>query len=280
MTQSDKAVAEDETYKKIGRNLVLLQGIEELLKSLLMLSSFELGKAETVKKREAGRRERIRTSPLGLLVQQLKAGILGLAGPSQLERAKEVEHEEVGFKFSFSVEQHDAHAWSERLDLLVHERNELTHHLLRRWDRASVESTDKLNEHLDAQRTRALLEFERLRELRRSALTGLQVLSRFISSPEGVRYSELAWLQTSPLIQRLIHASSEAVANGGWVSLASIGRGLWAELPEEMMAMKDRYGYRKLSTLLVASKLFQFENDGPSAHAASDRFKFLSEGSP
>ena len=143
----------DEVLRRIGRNLLLFQHIEHLLKHLMSNARFE-GTIASAPANHEQRRAKIHKQTLGQLAGQFADDVLADAG----ERDAPESLSEAWFSFGFTiqtdsafVEQHTA-----EMKAVVDARNDLIHHFLPRWSPASEESNREALTYLDDQRARAL----------------------------------------------------------------------------------------------------------------------------
>ncbi len=248
----------DEVLRRIGRNLLLFQHIEHLLKQLMAGARLE----GTVKSMQANfdeRRARIHKQTLGQLVGQFVDDVLADAG----EREAPENVDEVWFSFGFTiqtdsafVEQHTA-----EMKAVVDARNDLIHHFLPRWSPASADSTRAALEYLDQQRAQALPMRDRLQGFVNSLQEAAKAHAEFMSSPEGARQFELHWLRHSRLVLLLGEIALRTPRTDGWTVLASAGHILRQREPQELENMLERYGHRTLKKLLQATKLFDIEEE-------------------
>ena len=270
-TECELQVLENEVLRKIGRNLMALQQVEGQLKTLLINSSVRSGPTEAIQRQQVRRDQLIGKQTLGTLVGQFVTEVF--LPLDDTENDNEPEFQFPYFTFNYSIQSDGAYVQQRAaaLKLVVDERNELVHHFLPKWTRASLESTQAADRHLDQQHARVRIEFEALRthleELQRSR----ELLGNFMSSPECARQMELLWLQGSRVIELLTEMSRNAVNAEGWVRLDAAGQALWANAEEDMSSLQAMYGYNKLKPLVVASQVFEVR-DEPFLNGGSQAF--------
>lgn len=248
----------DEVLRRIGRNLLLFQHIEHLLKQLMTSARLE-GTVHSMQTNLEARRARIHKQTLGQLAGQFVDDVLADAG----EREAPESVEEAWFSFGFTIhtdsafiEQHAA-----EMKAVVDARNDLIHHFLPRWSPASEDSTRAALEYLEQQRAEALPMRERLQGFVNSLQEAAKAHAEFMSSPEGARQFELHWLRHSRLVLLLGEIALRTPRADGWTVLASAGHILRQREPQELENMLERYGQRTLKKLLQATELFDIEEE-------------------
>ncbi len=248
----------DEVFRRIGRNLLLFQHIEHLLKQLMASARIE-GTLQSMQTKLDERRAKIQKQTLGQLAGQFVDDVLADAG----ERDGPENVDEAWFSFGFSiqadsafVEQHTA-----EMKAVVDARNDLIHHFLPRWSPASDDSTREALAYLDEQRARALPMRDRLLGFVNSVQSAAKAHAEFMTSPEGAREIELLWLRHSRLVLLLGEIAQKTPRADGWTVLASAGNILRQRAPEELEQIQERYGHRTLKKLMLATELFDIEEE-------------------
>lgn len=243
----------DEVLRRLGRNLLLFQKIEHLLKYLLLTHKNE-GTVETLKVTLQQRQDRISKKMLGHLVEEYGNDVLQDAG----EKVPEEERPDDWFSFTFRVSGDTEFVESMRRDLklMTEERNELVHHFLPRWQPDCAERMNEALAYLDTQREKVLPMHEHLRTTANHVLQSGQHFLEFVNSAEYEKQTELMWLQTSPLVSLLCEVARQTHRTDGWTYLAQAGDLAAREMPEEVKALKERYGYKTLKKLLIGSQMF------------------------
>ncbi|MCZ8167273.1 MAG: OST-HTH/LOTUS domain-containing protein [Betaproteobacteria bacterium] len=248
----------DDVLRRIGRNLLLFQHIEHLLKQLMTSARLE-GTVRSMQTNLEARRAKIHKQTLGQLAGQFVDDVLADAG----EREAPESVDQAWFSFGFTihtdsafVEQHAA-----EMKAVVDARNDLIHHFLPRWSPAFEDSTRAALEYLDQQRAQALPMRDRLQGFVNSLQEAAKAHAEFISSPEGARQFELHWLRHSRLVLLLGEIALRTPRADGWTVLASAGHILRQREPRELENMLELYGHRTLKKLLQATELFDIEEE-------------------
>jgi hypothetical protein len=248
----------DEVLRRIGRNLLLFQHIEHLLKHLTSHARFE-GTIASAQSNHEERRARIHKQTLGQVAGQFVDDVLADAG--EQNSPENVNEAWVSFGFTIEadsafVEQHTA-----EMKAVVDARNDLIHHFLPRWSPASEESTRAALAYLDEQRATALPMRDRLLAFSRTLQEAAKAQAEFMASAEGARQLELQWLRHSRLVLLLGELATRTNRSDGWMVLATAGQIVWREEPDELEHMAERYGHRTLKKLLQATELFDIEEE-------------------
>lgn len=246
--------ARNEVFRRIGRNVFIYQQLEHLLKSLIVHSRLEGGVSDIAQK-TARRSHKVGTQTLGQSVSAYFETMFSEREESE-DFGANLEESAIDFKFTIGADAEAIESRKQALASIRDDRNQLIHHLLPRLKIDSVESWNKIGEELDQQREKILPEFESLKVVARSLDAGRKATADFISSAEGIRLTELAFLQQSPVVSLLEKVAVELARPDGWTPLARAGKLLWEHEPELMVGMNEIYGYKTLKALISASELF------------------------
>ena len=253
----------DEVLRKIGRNMLLFQQIEALLKFLVTHHRAD-GNTTNFHARQQQRTDKVEKQMMGVLVEQYADGILSDAGELSPE-PEDITHAAMSFRFTTSSDNDFYESQRAEMKRMVDERNDLIHHFLPRWKPDCVDTMSEAAAYLDDQRERVLPTFEYLCAVSRSMVDTRQTLAAFIASPQFQDQLELSWLQHSPLICLLQELAIQKARDDGWKHLADAGRIARHQVPEAVTDLKGKYGYSTLKRVLVASKLFDvFDEPLPS----------------
>lgn len=242
----------DEVLRKVGRNVLLFQQIEELLKFLVANHCLAGTPINLVERREKrmGKRQ-----TMGKLSGQYLNGILSDAGVA-IEEPKDATQAWMSFIFSITDDNDFMESQRADLELMVRERNDLVHHFLPRWHPGSLEQMTAASDYLDQQREKVLPMLEHLKSVAKSLRQAQEAVVAFLASDEGERLLELARLQNSPLVVLLREVTMQKTRPDGWTSLADAGQFARTHESDEVAHMKERYGHSTLKRLLIASELF------------------------
>ncbi len=250
---SDLKITQDEVLRRVGRNLLLFQQIEGLLKFLL--SSHKVGGTPIeFKTRQQKQIDTINKTLMGHLVDKYVSEVLKDAGVEEPDEESPVDW--ITFSFRISVDTEFIETMRGDMKLMTEQRNELVHGFLPRWQHDSPEKLKETLAYLDAQREKVLPMHEHLRTIANHIGESYKELSEFMVSEEFQKQSELLWLQASPLVCLLSNVASQFHRGDGWSYLAHAGNLANRELPDEVQNLNERYGFRTLKKLLVGSEMF------------------------
>ena len=106
-TECELQVLGNEVLRKIGRNLMALQQVEGLLKTLLIHSSVRSGPAEAVQQQQVKRDQALGKQTLGMLVGQFITEIFSPLDDT--ENDNELELQFPYFTFNYSIQSDDVY---------------------------------------------------------------------------------------------------------------------------------------------------------------------------
>ncbi|MFM2058244.1 MAG: hypothetical protein RLY71_2629 [Pseudomonadota bacterium] len=252
---TQQATDRDEVFRRMGRNLLHFQHIEQLLKFLIANARLEgplpdLGTILEV------RTAKVHTQTMGhlagRLVDDLYIETRDIAG----ELDDQADDGASGFRFSVLAEPTVVAQDAAELRAVVESRNELIHHFLPRWNPTCIESTRAAMEFLDGQRAKALPVLEQLKSTATSLASMRDQHAQLLASPEFRQNFELLWLRSSRLVQLLAEIAEAEARADGWMSLAVAGTLIKRREPAELEEIAERYGHKTLKQVLLASGYF------------------------
>lgn len=243
----------DEVLRRVGRNLLLFQQVEGLLK-VLLANHKGGGSLLDFKARLEDQEKRINKQMLGQLVEKYGTEVL------QDDSVEVTEEKEPAGMASFAIRiQCDAEfleSVRRDLKLMTEERNELVHAFLPRWQPDSQEKMTETLSYLDDQREKVLPILEHLKATVADVKQSRTLMAEFIAGDEFRQQIELMWLQTSPLVSFLRKVTNQIHRQDGWTDLAQAGERVREELPDEIKALKEKYGFKTLKKLLNGCGVF------------------------
>lgn len=245
----------DEVLRKVGRNLLIFQQIEGLLKMILGDSRVQ-GYADELADNKEQRVNGIQRDMLGQLFQRYKDEILSnpdeeQQGPSDLHKPW------ISFSFKTTGDDDFYKRQCESYEMIREERNQLVHQFLPYWQPNSQEHLIVASDYLDEQREKILPVWEHLKSVYENFKQAMQMHANLLASKEFSQQFELMWLQTSPLINLFGDIANRNAGTDGWVCLAYAGRLAHKNAPDDVANMKTRYGYGSFKKLLMASGGFE-----------------------
>lgn len=246
---------QDEVLRKIGRNLLIFQQIESLLKTILGNSQVQ-GYARELAFKQKQRINGMQKDMLGQLMQRYFDEILStpddeLQGPHDLAEPWLSCSIKITGDVTFAERQIQA------FEIVREERNQLVHHFLPYWQPDSPENLILASDNLDKQREKILPVWEHLKSIAETMHQTRQTLAGYMASNEFGQQLELLWLQQSPLIQLFCDIAMQTGRSDGWTCLAQAGKLVHAQLADDVVRMKATYGHHSFKKLLIASELFE-----------------------
>lgn len=245
--------SKNEVLRKIGRNVMLFQQLEQLLKFIITNGSIS-GYASELESNQKQKKESIKKQTMGQLVgQYLKTTH---SEEELIDDSKEFKEAFISFKFH--IESDAVYYETKKADLskMVSERNELIHHILPRFDLSSLESCIELEYQLDKQREKIIHEINDLEQKIKHLQELKEVMVDFINSDEGKKQFKLSWLRQTPLVLLLGDISVQTARPDGWTSINIAGQLIKKYAPEESALLKTKYGYKSLKALILAAEIF------------------------
>jgi len=255
----------DEVLLRVGRNVVIFQQVEHLLKFLNTHARFH-SPASKFSERFDKHAGSIRTKSMGELAGKFVDTVLQLdtddATPDIIDEAW------FGFRFTIEGDAEFVERHAREMQALVDRRNELVHHFLPRWQ-ATVEGVvDDALEYLDAQREEAVRMLERLQGWARTVDAARKVHAAFLASDEGQREIKLRVLRSSRLVLMLGQIAMATPRQDRWTLLSSAGQLIKRYAHEELLDLRARFGQSNLKGVLVAAEIFDVA-DEPTAGGGS-----------
>lgn len=249
----------NEVLRKIGRNVVIFQELESILKFLASIQHPSTPMSAT-KAIQEERAESIRVKTLGqvagLVMEELFA-----ASDSKSSSAAEITEPWLGFSFRIANDPAEIEESRRTLKELIEARNELVHHLLSRWNLHDAESCSALSVELDGQRARIIREIERFRAYATTVREMARELQAFIDSDDGKRHIDVMFLQSSQLAALLAQIATTHAREDGWTLLSVAGAQLSSLIPEQFAKLKREHGEGSLHKLVAAIDLFDLQSE-------------------
>ena len=176
-------IAKDEVMRKVGRNLLLFQLLENALKYLVMNGELS-GYFSELQSNQLKRSERVGKQTLGLVAgqffdQNFRTNKDGGQLPEQISEPH------LKIKIEFDVENDNFEVREKALSQLIAGRNELVHHFLKRIEQDYLESWIEASGYLDDQREQIIQELDYYRTHVASVKGLMKKISDFLSSEEG-----------------------------------------------------------------------------------------------
>ncbi len=247
--------------QKIGRNLLLLQKIEYLLKYIVKhhdISAPISQLNQIVKQKEDNIKTQTMGTVLSLYLNQINA--------TSDKNIEDTDFEGDLFHISFEIQHNDSEKELERkkwmLTEILEERNYLVHHIIIDFDEDSHESYLNIEKKLDKQKEKILIELKNLQNTVKTIMQFKNQLLNFIES--GKLEQEMYYLMLVndfPLVIELAKISIKKHNEDGWTSLTVAGKLIKENIPDEIAQLKSKYNHKTLKSLLLDEKIFEIKED-------------------
>lgn len=244
----------EEVLRKIGRNVLLFQQIEGILKYLIANHRIDWAASDYVE-RQKMRVNSVQNQMMGNLVKRYTDDILSDAGESSYE-PEEITQAWISTSFTIASDNNFYESQRANMKLVVDERNDLIHHFLPRWQPDSIEHMTTAVSYLDQQQEKVMPMFEHLNSVKETMKNTFRELAEFLASDEATKQIELLVLQQSPLVTLLQDVAGQKARPDGWAYLSHAGQIACIHESDSVTHMKERYGHSTLKNLLVASEIF------------------------
>jgi hypothetical protein len=252
----------NEVLRKIGRNVMLFQQMEHLLKVMLAKSSVSvsLDSKTPVRPRQAD------TKTLGQLVGSFQKDVMVKLDEmnSALETSETLDvlgPPKMSMTWNIGVEEDFREEFRSDMKIVVDERNELIHLLLPKWDPTSMDGCREVDGYLDRQREKVLPTLNTLIELWNNLRDAQREMLEFIASDEGKEQIRLDGLRQSQLVACLYDIAQRQARPDGWVALSTAAQTISENVPRELSELKKRHGYKKLKDAILATEWFDISEE-------------------
>ena len=247
---TDTEILNKVVLRKIGRNVILFQQMEHLLKYLAVVGNFSSYASQLESNFEKSF-ETIKKQTMGTVVKQFVENTFNNADETtdELTELKEIR---IGFKFSIKLDDERYNKRKTELASIVAERNELIHNLLPKWDMNSLESGKEIERSLDQQRDNILPELDVLKGF----IVAIGEYLSFLKSDEGNKEFMLSLVRQSQLVAWFFDMAEQRARPDGWVVFQSTEQYIRQQVPEEFANLKERFGYETVKELLQATEFF------------------------
>ena len=246
--------AKNEVLRKIGRNMLLFQQVEHMLKYLIANGQFS-GNIGEIKANKEQRAERVHKQTMGMLAGQYLDEI-HLGRDENIENQEELRGAYLSFSFKVECDSDYYETRKQALASIVDDRNDLIHHLLPKFNPDSIASCMEIDQYLDQQREKLLPEFDLLKNMVENLQEGRKILAAFLNSEEGKEFFVSSLPRKSPVVRLLEDIAAQKARPDGWVSLSTAGQLIKQHAPDEISALHEKYGHKTLKGLVLATELF------------------------
>ncbi|RYE42935.1 MAG: hypothetical protein EOP24_30790 [Hyphomicrobiales bacterium] len=248
----------DEVLRRVGRNVVNFQQVELLLKYLNTHARWRAPVSQLSTHLEK-QSELINRKTMGDLAGRLFDNVLLPA--TEDEENERITEAWFGFHFHLETDAEFVDRHDKEMRALVDARNDLVHHFLPRWHAAVGGDAQNALAYLDSQNVQTLSMLERLQGWTRTLDSGKQQHFEFLTSEEGQRQLELAFLRSTQLVAMLGQLALRTPREDGWMLLSTAGSLIKQRAPRELEDLEVRLGCSSLKSVLLATELFDVKDE-------------------
>lgn len=259
--KSEVENAKNEVYRKIGRNLLAFQKLEQMLKYTIINGNVS-GCVSEIEAKQKRRMEIVGGQTMGHLVGQF-VNHFHSGDEQHCEEPEDLK--EPYLSLSLQVEGSEGFYENKKqvLKSLVNERNELVHHLQPGFDWNSLESCKETERNLDRQYDELAIEFNHLKSMIESFQEVMKLYAEFFNSDEGKRYFERLWreIDYNRFVRLLVEIAAKTANPDGWTDLSIAGQLVRQREPEEMAKIKEKYSHKTLKEVILATGQFDIKEE-------------------
>lgn len=244
----------DEVLMKIGRNIVLYQQVEHILKVVIPYGNYS-GYVHELDNILTKQKACTKKQTMGNLVRQyIENTHPAQVGPSTPDNINDP-YVSFNMRFNDDTLSHDKR--KEALANMVSERNNLIHHLLPRFNTGSFDSCEELAQELDKQSEKIRSQIESLRSMAENINQVRIRTINFLTSPNVDEKFKLMRLRQSQLILLLRDCINASHRADGWTSMSLAGQYLSQQAPKEYSLMNNIYGCKSLKAFIDKAGIFE-----------------------
>jgi hypothetical protein len=255
MAQDDELTTwVSKTHQMIGRNLLLFQRLEHLLKVVLPRATVSVSPETDIPSLKDQRYAEVETCTLGTLVNRF---IDEVCDPNEPSSTDDSDGLQVTATFRLRFESSEGRdAQIKRLKTLVEGRNRLVHHFLPQIEADSIESWRSTHEGLEVQHREVLSEIETLRRV-----AELMELSRSALKHPELRRELVLGSVREQLIEALRISAGNSTDPDGWTPLRDAIRSEPWVSSKAIPELLGSYDIRTVSAFLEASGGFEIRHE-------------------
>lgn len=242
----------NEALNKIGRNMLLFQQLESLLKFVVANGSFS-GYTSSLNE-DYENTSPVKRQTMGQLVgQYIEYTNPGNKGKSS--DSDNLSEGNISFNVHIGTGLNYYEAKKKVMEQIVSERNVLIHNMLPMFDPDSEESCMMLQEKLDRQGEKISSEIKEVEIIANAIKDGRKKIADFLRSAQGEGRFDL-FHRLSRIGFLLVDIAARIKRADGWASMSTAGQLLKKHAPEEFDLLKREDEYNSLKKIILATGLF------------------------
>jgi hypothetical protein len=251
----------NEVLRKIGRNVVLYQQFEVMLKLLVTHGNFSgyVCDLEEIKEQQ---KAKVMRHTLGQVAGQFLENTHGDYKETE-EDLPELLEKKMHMSFSFKIQSDEELYLLTKANLakIIQERNELIHQFVLNFNLNTIESLIGAGSYLDAQREALLPEHENVKQNLKALDEGRRELAKLFVSGEADRLWKLDELRQEYVVKLLGRIIEVAKRVDGWTLVVHAGQLLHQNAPDQLKEAKKKYQCRTLKDLILKTEIFDLKDE-------------------
>lgn len=257
-SQEELKDLKDELHRKIGRNMVMFQYMEQMLKFLVANGRFA-GNINSLKSEIEKKRADVNKKTMGQLVGNFLENTYSEYEDSNDRAESDLPY----FSFDFRIQTDEAYYETRKATLasIVSERNELIHHLLSRYNFQSDDSCIELGQYLDKQHDRLKPEIKNMQDLVENFIKCRKKAAVYLQSDACEKEFRLADIRQNPVVIWLGQIAREVTREDGWTLLSIAGKILKTQKPGEVADCLKQCGVKTLKGIILATGIFELKEE-------------------
>lgn len=253
--------------QKLGRNIVLINILEKLLKQLepMVLPG---GFNATPESTEALKSTRNNKSTLGSLFGSFQKWLFSSA---EISNTNQKDGVSLNIQLSKEADEATLKAFVEKTQKLVDDRNEIIHHFIDRWNIQDLASMKDAEKYLDDQRMEIIDRIRYFHELHRFLNGAMEDTQSFLRS-------DIFKLLNSNTIQILNHHAWATKRPDRWAVLNTAATLIDRNCRDEYDALKKRFGVSKLKDLMGKLDIYEYSEETTEGGGTRVLYRHKQEG--
>ncbi|WP_136799685.1 hypothetical protein [Desulfosediminicola ganghwensis] len=251
----------NEVLREIGRNVVLYQQFEVMLKLLVTHGKFS-GYVCDLQGIQDKKKAKVMKQTLGQVAGQFLDNTLGEYQESN-EELPELKEKGMHMSFSFQIQTDEDFYVKTRENIakLVKERNDLIHHFPLNYNLNTLDGLKEAEQYLDSQRESLLPEYDNVKRYLKTLDQARKQFAEYISSGGMKRQWKLDELRQEYVVKLLGRIIEVAKRDDGWTLVVHAGQLLYQNSPDQLKEVKKKYKCRTLNDLILKTEIFDLEEE-------------------
>ncbi len=264
----------NEVLRKIGRNVVLYQQFEVMLKLLVTHGQIS-GYACDLKDIKEKQKNKVMKQTLGMVTGQFVENTHAEHQEVEEELPELLEKGgHISFSFRVQTDEDGYLKTKENLAKIVKERNDLIHNLPLNFNLNTIESLREAEQYLDDQRENLLPEHDRVKQYLKAMDEGRKKLAEYIASDVFLKQWQLEDLREEYVVKLLGRIIEVAKRDDGWTLVVHAGQLLHQNAPDQLKAIKKKYKCKTLKDLILMTEIFDIDEEPTPKGGSRSVYRF------